>query len=356
VTSSPLLVVRADASEAIGSGHVMRCLAVAEQWRSRGGEVHFACQNLTGHLITEVQERGYPAHILPALEAIKPWGSTDVEADARATRGLMHVLMAENLRRPVWLLVDHYQIDDRWHEAVAQPGLRIAALDDLANRPLRCDVLIDQNSLSNLHHRYPSLTPVHCRHLLGADYTLLREDVQDAAKVRRASEEGSEVLIFLGGADNGRHTEEVVRQWKRQASGSLSAHVLCGSMNPQWEQLQSVCNEAQIECSRAQRGMAQVMGRARAAIVACGMLAVELQALEVPSLLIPLSDIQRAVAQDFRNRGRAVVLETEHLSRPETFDEAWARTLEMEHRPTGRGIIPLDGALRVVDALMEMQS
>lgn len=356
MTLGPLLVVRADASEAIGSGHVMRCMAVAEQWRARGGQVHFACQPLQGHLITELQGRGYPAHILPAQAEANPWSTETVDQDARATRILMQELMARRPQRQAWLLIDHYQIDARWQDAVEIPGVRIAVLDDLANRPLKCDVLIDQNSLSHLHHRYVSLTPRHCRHLLGADYTLLRADVQEAAAVRSMSDGSREVLIFLGGADNGRHTKEVIRQWTRQASGSLCAHVLCGSMNTYWEELRDLCNDAQIAFSRAQRGMAQRIGHARAAIVACGMLAVELQALEVPSLLIPLSDIQRAVAQDFELRGRAVVLEPQHLSMPEEFDKAWARTLQMEHRPSGRSIIPLNGALRVAEILMEIQS
>ncbi len=352
----PLLVVRADASEVIGSGHVMRCLAVAEQWRALGGQVLFACQPLKGHLITELQGRGYAARSLPALAEVNPWSIDTVEQDARATRFLMLELMDRNPSRQAWLLIDHYQIDARWQAAVQLPGLRIAMLDDLANRPLKCDVLIDQNSLSHLHHRYVSLTPRHCRHLLGPEYTLLRADVQDAAAVRRTSDEGREVLIFLGGADNGRHTEQVIRQWRRQAADSLSAHVLCGSMNPHWEQLEGLCKDAQIAFSRAQRGMAQHIGRARAAIVACGMLAVELQALEVPSLLIPLSDIQRAVAHDFERRGRAVVLEPQQLSVPEAFDKALKRTLQMDYRPTGHGIIPLNGALRVADVLMEFQS
>jgi len=356
VTQGPLLVVRADASAAIGSGHVMRCMALAEQWCALGGQVHFACQLLQGHLITELQDRGYAAHTLPALAEVNPWSLEAVEQDARATRILMQELMIRHPSRQAWLLIDHYQIDARWQAAVELPGLRIAVLDDLANRPLKCDVLIDQNSLSHLHHRYVSMTPRYCRHLLGPDYTLLRSDVQDAAAVRRVCDGGSEVLIFLGGADNGRHTEQVIHQWRRQAAGSLSAQVLCGSMNPRWEQLKGLCQDAQIAFSRAQRGMAQRMGNARAAIVACGMLAVELQALEVPSLLIPLSDIQRAVAQDFERRGRAVLLEPQHLALPDSFDKAWTRTLQMDHRPTGHSIIPLNGALRVANVLMEFQS
>jgi len=356
VSPPALLVIRADASQRLGSGHVMRCLALAEQWTACGGEVHFACRSLKGHLMAELQARGYPTHTLPLRDAPDPWSAQELEADARSTRDLMKRLIGERPNHPVWLLVDHYHIDASWHAAVEQPGLRIAVLDDLADRPLKCDVLIDQNALTHLHHRYASLTPQHCRRLLGAAYTLLREDVRHAALARSVSTNHRDVLIFLGGADNDRHTEQIVSHLTHQSNEPLPAQVLCGSMNPRWRQLQTLCRDARIGFSRAQRGMSQVMGQARAAIVACGMLAVELQALEVPSLLIPLSDIQKAVALDFEKRGRAVVLEPLDLTDSGAFDKAWARTLAMEHRPSGQGIIPLDGALKVVNTLMEVQS
>jgi UDP-2,4-diacetamido-2,4,6-trideoxy-beta-L-altropyranose hydrolase len=355
VTRPALLVIRADASERIGSGHVMRCLALAEQWAARGGEVRFVCRPLRGHLMTELRARGYMAHSLP-LEGLDPyWDEGDLRADAQATRDLLQELVRSHAPRSAWLLVDHYHIDAHWHGAVAQEGLRIAALDDLADRPMQCDLLIDQNALTHLHDRYRVLTPADCRLLLGADFTLLRQDVRLAANERPPGG-GRSVLIFLGGADNEQHTEKILAHWTRQAFEGLTAHVLCGSMNPRWKQLKAACKESRVGFSRAQRGIGKLMGRARAAIVACGMLAVELQALEVPSLLLPLSDIQRAVALDFERRGRAVVLEPDRLTRAVAFDEAWRRTLAMEHTPTGRGIIPLNGASRVVDILMDIES
>jgi hypothetical protein len=86
------------------------------------------------------------------------------------------------------------------------------------------------------------------------------------------------------------------------------------------------------------------------------MLAVELQALEVPSLLIPLSDIQKAVAFDFEKRGRAVVLNPENLRDDDAFDSAWLRTLALDYSYSGEGFIALDGARKVVNRLMEISS
>jgi UDP-2,4-diacetamido-2,4,6-trideoxy-beta-L-altropyranose hydrolase len=350
--AAPVLFIRADASQQMGSGHVMRCLALAEAWAARGHAVYFICRPLLGNLTGELQQRGWPVHSLPLPELEPTWSEADQDADAAATAALVAQLSSAS--DASWLLVDHYQLDARWHARVTQPGLHIAVLDDLANRPLQADVLIDQNALAHLHHRYPALTPPHCVHLLGAGYTLLRQDVQ-AAALRRASGITNTVPIFLGGADTERWTEAVLAQWVRQpARADLHAHVLCGAMNPHWRDVAAACEAAHIEFSMAVRGLDDVMARSRAAIVACGMLAVELQALEVPSLLVPLSSIQRAVAHDFAQRGRAVVLETSGLQQPHTFDQAWAATLALNHHSTGRAFMALDGAQRVVDTLLEI--
>jgi hypothetical protein len=43
------VVIRADASIEMGSGHVMRCLTLADALRERGADVHFICRDLPGH-------------------------------------------------------------------------------------------------------------------------------------------------------------------------------------------------------------------------------------------------------------------------------------------------------------------
>ena len=62
------LFIRTDASIQIGSGHVMRCLTLADELRERGGEVYFVCRELPGHLGQVLADQGYPVHWLPAPE------------------------------------------------------------------------------------------------------------------------------------------------------------------------------------------------------------------------------------------------------------------------------------------------
>lgn len=345
MTPGQALFIRADASQEMGSGHVMRCLALAEAAQNSGMAVHFLCRPLVGHLVAELQARRWPHTVLDLHPGPGLWQPLDLIADAQATLSAL-----KGLRRPGqrdWLLVDHYQLDARWHRLLSQPGLGIAVLDDLANRALDCDLLVDQNALGGHHQRYPALTPSHCHHLLGPSYTLLRQEIRDAAAARQHTAPHSTV-VFLGGADNDRLTDLVLDRLERLPQPPQAVQVLAGAMNPRGRQLAARCETAGHAFALASRDLAPLLATARQAIVACGMTAVELQALGVPSMLVPLSEIQMAVAQDFARRGRAVVLPPSALSTPPTFHAAWQALQAMPQTQDAPGFIALDGAQRVI--------
>src|SRR3954451_552977 len=107
------LVVRADASVRIGAGHVMRCLTLAAELRSRGAQVQFVCRDHEGNLGHVIEEQGFALRRLAApgpLDATAPpstWLGVPWEVDAEETRAAMG-------GDADWLIVDHYAIDARW--------------------------------------------------------------------------------------------------------------------------------------------------------------------------------------------------------------------------------------------------
>jgi UDP-2,4-diacetamido-2,4,6-trideoxy-beta-L-altropyranose hydrolase len=351
VSTAGTLFIRADASRQMGSGHVMRCLALAEAAQEAGMAVHFLCRPLAGDLVSELRQRQLPLTLLDLPEGPGLWQADDLAADARAS--LAAIQAQRHLDQHDWLLVDHYQLGAPWHLAVAHAGLRIAVLDDLANRPLACTLLIDQNALSAHHHRYPSLTPAHCQHLLGPRYTLLRQEIRQAAQ-QRLSTPPSTTVVFLGGADTDRLTERVLDRLAALPQAAPTVQVLCGAMNPHWRAVQARCEAAGHRFALASRDMATLFAQARLAVVACGMTALELQALGIPSLLVPLSGIQEEVALDFARRGRAAVRSPQSLSDQGAFDTAWQALLAMPHHTPEPGFIALDGARRVIAQMQDL--
>ncbi|VAW49779.1 hypothetical protein MNBD_GAMMA04-423, partial [hydrothermal vent metagenome] len=64
------VVIRVDASLQIGSGHVMRCLTLAEVLKKQGGEIFFICREHTGHLMDMIQQKGFEVYALPCVDIL----------------------------------------------------------------------------------------------------------------------------------------------------------------------------------------------------------------------------------------------------------------------------------------------
>src|SRR5690554_2682380 len=140
-----VVAFRADASLEIGSGHVMRCLTLADALQAQGAQCHFLCREHPGHLCELIEARGYPIHRLPQEvrdtdTAVTPgaesepvhsgWLGASWDEDAAACLPLLADLA------PAWLVVDHYALDHRWESVVidrlADSRPRLLVIDDLA--------------------------------------------------------------------------------------------------------------------------------------------------------------------------------------------------------------------------------
>lgn len=231
------VLIRADASISIGSGHIARCMTLAEVLRKDGAEVVFACRQLPGHLLQRLEEQGYVAYPLPQIyppatvqppeavvdiEAPLPW-QADIDA-------LAAVLGAQ--ARFDWLIVDHYGLDARWEAAARQFADRLMAIDDLANRPHAVDVLLDQNfSAQAVDQAYAPWIGAECKAMLGPRFALLREQfhcapIQIRPQVKR-------VVVNFGGFDAARQVHAAML-----ALGSfpeLEVDFVAGLHNPDWD-------------------------------------------------------------------------------------------------------------------------
>ncbi|WP_444677542.1 UDP-2,4-diacetamido-2,4,6-trideoxy-beta-L-altropyranose hydrolase [Halomonas sp. E19] len=221
-----VVAFRADASLEIGSGHVMRCLTLADALQAQGGQCHFLCREHPGHLCELIEARDYPVHRL-AQEAcdtdtaVTP--GTEPEPDHAHRLGASWdedaaaclPLLAE--LAPAWLVVDHYALDHRWETAVLD-GLagsrpRLLVIDDLADRRHLADLLLDQN-LGRRVEDYRGLIPERCQVLAGPRYALLRPEFREwrqASLSRRARvPQLHRLLINLGGVDKDNVTGQVL--------------------------------------------------------------------------------------------------------------------------------------------------
>src|SRR3984885_14565850 len=102
-----------DSGAQMGSGHLMRCLTLAGELKSRGAEVRFVCRTLAGNLIERVELAGYRLDCLPAPAAIE--GAND--AVSTQHQDAAQTLAALGTDRVSWIVVDHYGLDALWQRS-----------------------------------------------------------------------------------------------------------------------------------------------------------------------------------------------------------------------------------------------
>jgi N-acylneuraminate cytidylyltransferase len=346
----PWVLFRVDASEALGSGHVMRCLSLAEAFHARGHDVLFVSAACPLTLREAIRCRGFEWTGLDESAVSRDDAkAVDAITDAAATLACL----STQSRPPRWIVVDHYGLDARWERAIRSAGVALLVVDDLADRPHACDALLDQNLVLEHHDRYPSLVPEQTRLLLGGRYALLRQEFQEAAVERerhRAAQEPGTITLFLGGTDSENLTLTLARLVKPLSTNPLL--LVLGHLNPNEDAIRRWSDAHGVRVEVGIDAIASRLVRTRLLVGACGMTAVEAQALGIPSLLIPLSQVQHKVARLFEALGRAVVLTPAEVDDPESVAAAWARAWALP-QALPPGPVSLDGAQTAVDTLLE---
>lgn len=313
------LVVRVDASLAIGIGHVMRCLALADALRAEGAHCRFVVRSHPGHLIAEIRRRGHAVIALPmddggpqpGIAADGPahaaWLGADWLTDAQQTELALGDAPVD------WLIVDHYAIDARWQRALRGRCRRLMVIDDLADRTHDCDLLLDQN-LGRSAADYAGLAPVPCITLIGPGYALLRPEfakLRPYSLERRATAGLTRMLIAMGGVDRDNATGRVLQALSQC---TLPAHsrvsVVMGAHAPWLQQVReqatrlSWASEVLVDL----KDMARLMADSDLAIGAAGTSAWERCCLGLPTMAIVLAPNQQAGASALAAAGAIVLL------------------------------------------------
>lgn len=302
------IAIRADASARIGSGHVMRCLALAEALRRRGCSVHFVAANIIPGLAERCVAEGH------AFVAIAP-----PELNAQGTDWDQTIWPANRQRQDAdrtatavgtvdWLILDHYQLDRHWTERARGFAARILVIDDLANRTHDCDQLVDQ-TLGRDAADYRPLTSPGCRILAGPLYALLRPEFAEArtrALARRAKEHAARLLISLGSTDVGGVTGPVARAAARH--GWERIDVILGSDDapslPELNALAAV--DPRVAVHLAPANLVALLIGADVAIGAGGTSAWERSCLALPAITLILASNQQLVATSLEEVGAAI--------------------------------------------------
>ena len=316
------IAFRTDASLHMGTGHIMRCLTLAEALKDQGAECHFISREHPGHMLEAIRQRGFTLSVLPAgssgCQAVTDQGETALthagwlgcswQTDAEQCR----VILEQN--QPDWLVVDHYALDQRW-ETTLQPYYRqLMVIDDLADRSHLCDLLLDQ-TFGRSPDDYRPWVPAGCTLLCGSQFALLRPEfagLRQYSLRRRENPQMEHLLITMGGIDKDNATGQVLESLSNSAlPKNCRITVVMGASAPwlaevrqQSEQLPWP-TEVRVNIS----DMAQLMADSDLAIGAAGSTSWERCCLGLPTLMVVLADNQREIAFGLERASAAIALD-----------------------------------------------
>lgn len=286
------LIFRVDAGAAIGSGHLMRCLALAQSWKARGGKVVF---------ITNCREK-------PLIKRLKGENFTVFEiensyphpADLKATREIL-----KNYPQ-AWCVIDGYHFDAKFQREIRKNGNRALVVDDIAHLPFYdADAILNQNiNAADLRYNCPPQTKM----LLGTCYALLRREFTEwQTGEREIPETARKILITMGGSDAQNQTLKVLRAVERLEIDNLNVKAVVGISNPHLNELQRAAkiSSIRVELIHNAENMPELMAWAESAISAAGSTCWELAFMGLPCVLIVLADNQAGIAAGLNEAGFA---------------------------------------------------
>ncbi len=281
------------AGPGIGLGHVRRCLALAHAWARDGAELAFVAPGAGASLDRAVPE-------LLAAGA----GRVDVaeidwlrDPDAACAR----------LRGADVAVVDSYRASPALVRSLAAGAGRVAAIDDLADRPLPAHVVINGGIAAESlgYERHPDT-----RYLLGPRYALIDPRFADGATTRAPRPAVRSVLVALGGAPSPDVLAAAVDA-VRDAVPEATVDVVAGPFGAR-DRLGATgdatggARAGRVAVHGDVPDMRPLMRAADLAVTGAGVTLYELAATGTPAVVVEVADNQAPNASGFAAAGAAL--------------------------------------------------
>ena len=296
------VVFRADASLQMGTGHVMRCLTLAQALKDNGVNIEFICRKHDGNLIDKIRLNGFNVHELEVLEEVDDklahshWLGATQQQDADDCIGIL------KLEKIDWLIVDHYALDEQWQKRLKPCYEKLMVIDDLADRKHECDILLDQN-FGRSSQDYKELVPISAKLLMGSKYVLLRpefEKYRTNSLNRRKDGKFKKLLVNMGGVDPDNITGKVLERLQiAKLPKDVEFTIVMGKTAPHLANVITSANNLPYK-SKVKvdiDNMAELMADADIAIGASGATTWERCCLGLPTIQLITAYNQEFIAQ-----------------------------------------------------------
>ena len=275
-----MLYFRADMNETIATGHIMRCLSIADAAREAGEESCFivADENACGLLA----ERGYKYVVLNS-----DWSDLNKE-----TSRMVELISKENIKS---LLVDSYKASYDYLK-ILNEHTKVAYLDDLYKKAYPVSVVINYDACEEKKvylNRYSNLnTSVY----YGYEYAPLRKEFSGLKHATFNNPGEQNLLILSGGSDPEHFIKNVLREI--DVNDYKKVFAVCGRYSVDYvELLKTYMDSERVEVLQNVSNLWEYMIKADVCISAAGNTAYELMASGTPTILYTMSKEQEPAAK-----------------------------------------------------------
>ena len=332
----------------MGTGHVMRMIALAQAWREDGGEAVFLCAEFTPALEQCIRDEGLQLERL----AVAPGSRDDLVATSAA------VSRHAAADRLVAVAVDGYQFDADFQFGLKQTGCRLLVVDDYGHCDhYHADWVLNQN-ISACEGLY-SNRALGTRLLLGPKFALLRREfMANRGPAHVVPDKARKLLVTLGGADADNVTKKVI---DALVGTSLEVRVAVGGSNPHLFSLREAAQkvsrgDAKVDVFVNPSDIPQLMAWADMAVAAAGSTSWELAFSGLPTLFTILAGNQAANAWEMERQGFGLCLGEYSQFDQQRFRDSVSRVAEdrplrADFASRGRQMVDGRGAARVARAL-----
>ena len=229
--AKPNYLIRADASELSGTGHVMRMIALGQMLQDNGGSVHFVTTQYSGSIMGRLEREGFVSHVLKRhtvageLDDVNLLIRIGKEIDA------------------AWIILDGYNFKTAYQESIKNDGFKLMYVDDLALHHCVADILLNQNLRAKDHNfsveAYTSI-------LSGPENVLLRREFieNNDPRERLKNKKIENILITLGGSDPKNLTLGVLQSLEKSRYRQYEMAVILGPLNPHCSEIEAYCSHS----------------------------------------------------------------------------------------------------------------
>jgi UDP-2,4-diacetamido-2,4,6-trideoxy-beta-L-altropyranose hydrolase len=319
------ILLRADSSLQIGTGHVSRCLTLAQHLKFAGLDVTFVCRELKGNIISLIEEKQFKVIKLPSPIKKILGDIYEQQREVNLSQEIEEFVDICRKESPDWIIMDHYGLPIEWENSIKELGVKLFIIDDLLREHL-CDALLDQNYRPNYNY-YDLLIPKNAKRYLGPKYALLDPSFYKISIPFRTFKDVTKVLVFFGGTDS---NGETLRLTKAVIDiTNINFHIVIGKNNPALQELEKLCTQySHLKLHVQITNMAELMKECDLFFGAGGTITWERCRLGLPGVCISVAENQIQIAKDLDQADVHWYLGESHLLKDNQYREALLEIIE----------------------------